>query len=1197
MKKKILSICLTAFILSSALPLPLAGAAEADGIIWQEDFTGSRYENGIFWERFSDDTVANSGFVTGFGGKAANDASFVIHGNGETYDKYNEAGVQTVNTYLQREGDDSFTFDSDHTLEFSFCNNADAVAVVELHTVDSAGNKSTVELIKSYSNAKTAIAPVSTSGEADIGLLEKGRWHHVKAEFHVSNNRIHVYVDGVYRAYVFSSFKDRYIDYIKFEMRGDKDANDNPKPATGFVAYDDIVLRSGTPQIVSNVYPGLISDKYYIDKANRVIYGAVLESAEDFAANVTPEQGGTLALDDDSVIRTDSIAVAEYTNKNGDKLPVEYTFSADSYVSPLYLINTGTGTDDILTATATVCPGESGLGNEAKFILATYRYGMLTSIDVVSADISSKVQLTAQTTVNREDNTSSQIFLWDSALTPIAATDVTTSVARTTVFDDDSEWQKLLSQSIALHARSGLLTAYGEKTLLANKPYKKNGTLYVAPAEISNAIGISCSISGNTVTVGSSTVTADAANAVDGVTYITAEEYFSDILGGTIYEVNNEYNSGAIIASDSEFTLPTTQTELQSLNDYLYNLRPSAQTVYDMYNASPLKGEHPRIYISSDDVERIKSECETNEYKKAWKESIIASADYSIKNHPIVEYTIDEGGRLLGVSRKVLDYMHTVGMAYLLTGDSKYPDYAFKQLKAASEFPDWHPDHSLDTGEMAAAFAVGYDWMYHGFTPEQRDTIEKGFYKHGIGAANNLYEGTDGRVSAVTAESNWNAVTNGGIATGAIAFMDVYPQSTSRIISNAIRGYDYMIWRFAPEGAWFEGPGYWEYTIKYTTKMLSSFKRILGTDFGFTRCEGLDTTCNYILDMQSALGAYAYGDGMQNNYYVPEIMWFADVFDKPEYVSSLLTLSGGNMANSEDRALALCWYDTSIDAQSVSLPTDSLYDGEGVMSMRSGWDAADSYFAASAGKTDGSHDHLDTGGFVFDTGGVRWSHDLGQGNYNNTEKSYWDEKSGGERWQIFRIRAEAHSTVVINPTTIEDQKLNAEAVVTRFDGNDQSGIAAIDMTETQSLNANSALRGFAFCDSRSSLVVRDEITLNSANESNDIYWFMMTKADVNIISDGAILTATDSDGNVKTLYLKFISDGADSVSVTCAPAAPIDTTGAIVTDDGDSDYNRIAIRLNAKSAATVNITVSLSMKEDNNLLDIYNNPISTWTLE
>lgn len=84
--------------------------------------------------------------------------------------------------------------------------------------------------------------------------------------------------------------------------------------------------------------------------------------------------------------------------------------------------------------------------------------------------------------------------------------------------------------------------------------------------------------------------------------------------------------------------------------------------------------------------------------------------------------------------------MYTLGMAYQLTGEQKYVNRAWIDLEAVAGFPDWHPQHGLDTVEMSAAVAIGYDWMYNGLTEKQRTVVEKGMYKHAFTVACSGYQ-------------------------------------------------------------------------------------------------------------------------------------------------------------------------------------------------------------------------------------------------------------------------------------------------------------------------------------------------------------------------------------------------------------------------------------------------------------------------
>ena len=52
----------------------------------------------------------------------------------------------------------------------------------------------------------------------------------------------------------------------------------------------------------------------------------------------------------------------------------------------------------------------------------------------------------------------------------------------------------------------------------------------------------------------------------------------------------------------------------------------------------------------------------------------------------------------------------------------------------------------------------------------------------------------------------------------AVALYDKYPDMCSDIVEKALRGVEYMIRYFYPNGAWYEGTGYWGYAcLLYTS--------------------------------------------------------------------------------------------------------------------------------------------------------------------------------------------------------------------------------------------------------------------------------------------------------------------------------------------------------------------------------------------
>ncbi|MBQ4528290.1 MAG: heparinase II/III family protein [Clostridia bacterium] len=729
-----------------------------------------------------------------------------------------------------------------------------------------------------------------------------------------------------------------------------------------------------------------------------------------------------------------------------------------------------------------------------------------------------------------------------------------------TVFPSDTNLKNNLKDYFAVHTKSGVAFANGNKTVLNDKPISDSGTDYVAANELASFYGLPNELNG----------------------YVTIDA-FAKKYGLTLTKVVCEINSGLYILGKEKYTLPESEEEIKELNDYLFYLRPSPEDVAKNYALSSNKGVHPRLQATSSDFEGIRESTNSDSYMRTWKNSLLNLADKLLKTSPI-KYELRDGQRLLYVSREALNNMYTLGMAYQLTKDKKYADRAWLDLKAVcEEFYDWHPTHDIDTGEMCAAVAIGYDWMYEAFSDEQRKIIEEGLYQKGLYEASLAYQTSSSPMSAIAyGQGNHNVVCNGGIAMASLAVMDVFPKETYFLVSCAVRAAELNIQHFAPEGAYYEGPHYWEYAMQYTSKLISSLDSSLGGAFGLECVEGLDSSADYMMHMQSSNGIFNYGDGTQAKLYVPEMLWVASKYNRPDTSSAFMKLSGTGFSGGEDLTLALLWYDSDTSVTGINLPKDKYYSTEETITLRESWSNQNGGFVGiHAGKTNLSHSQLDGASFVYDYDGIRWAIDPGAGNYNQT--GYWDTGENGQRWRIFLNRAEAHNTIVVNPSLLPDHKVNSYAAVD-FKASDENGaIVEVDTTELL-YDVSSAKRGYMFTDNRQSLVIRDEVNLT---KESDVYWFMQTKADVQIDETGATLTQ-----NGKKLRLDFLVDGNGTIEVTKGVPLP---TSPVEKNDNYGTHNRIIIK--ARGTDTVNITVKLTPYgiSGSSIFD-YDKSINQWSL-
>jgi len=497
-----------------------------------------------------------------------------------------------------------------------------------------------------------------------------------------------------------------------------------------------------------------------------------------------------------------------------------------------------------------------------------------------------------------------------------------------------------------------------------------------------------------------------------------------------------------------------------------------------------LNRAHPRLLATADDFAQLKKRIAGNSQLQSWHSNLQAQAQALLKQTPS-QYEIPDGLRLLATSRRVVQRVYTLALLHRLDGDQRYADRAWQELTAAANFPDWNPKHFLDTAEMTHAFAIGYDWLYDVWTPEQRAALQQAIVEKGFQPALKVYRARNGWARA---RHNWNQVCNGGIGMGALAMADVEPQLAGEILHDALESIQLAMAEFAPDGAWKEGPGYWNYATSYNVIFLAGLKTALGSEFGLSQIGAFKETGLFPVFLTGPLGrTFNYADGGDSAIFAPQMFWLAREFNQP-------VLSWYERRAPRPSALDLLWFDSEgANPRTVGLPLDKYFRGGEVAVLRSEWENPKALFMAfKAGDNKANHSHLDLGSFVFDAGGVRWAMDLGADDYNLP--GYF----GAQRWNYYRLRAEGQNTLIINPTATPDQDPGARTQIIRFVSKPERAFAIADLTPAYAKNARRVWRGIALVDRKNALV-QDEI---QADKPIDLWWFMHTPASISIESDG-----------------------------------------------------------------------------------------------
>jgi len=551
-----------------------------------------------------------------------------------------------------------------------------------------------------------------------------------------------------------------------------------------------------------------------------------------------------------------------------------------------------------------------------------------------------------------------------------------------------------------------------------------------------------------------------------------------------------------------------------------------------------LKPEHPRLLATAADFAQLRERVKSDARLRQWRDELRRQAEIILKATPS-KYEIPDGLRLLATSRQVVQRIQTLGLLYQLDGDKRYADRAWQELDAAANFKDWNPRHFLDTAEMTHAFALGYDWFHAAWTPFQRAVLRAAMVEKGIKLALQVHK--EDRWWA-KAHHNWNQVCNGGIGMGALAIGDEEPELAGTFLNYALKSLQLPMAYFAPDGAWNEGPGYWNYATTYNVVILAALQTALGTDYGLSQMPGFAEAGMFPIYASGPMGtSFNYADAGSGIIRAPQMFWMARQFHRPAYAAYQRPLAS-------PQPLDLLWDDGSGGKPDLAaLPLDKYFRNAEVAMFRSAWDDRNALFVGfKSGDNQANHSNLDLGSFVLDALGVRWAVDLGSDNYNLP--GYF----GPQRWTYYRLRAEGHNTLVINPDAGVDQDPSAAATIARFESKPDRAFAITDLTPAYARHARKVQRGMAVLN-RQQILVQDEIQTAKAAE---VWWFLHTVAKADVEGDGSVATLTLGGKRMRASILS-----PKGASFTVMDAQPLPSSPHPPMQNKNNGIRKLAIHL------------------------------------
>ncbi|PYI52599.1 tandem-95 repeat protein [Paenibacillus flagellatus] len=572
-----------------------------------------------------------------------------------------------------------------------------------------------------------------------------------------------------------------------------------------------------------------------------------------------------------------------------------------------------------------------------------------------------------------------------------------------------------------------------------------------------------------------------------------------------------------------------------------------------LFKSRPSYGQHPRLLGDRDDYDRARALIGTDPYMKEWYARLQKEAEPILSTSPL-PYAAN--GANNGAIR---DRLLRIGLMYQLSGDARYATRTIQELEALAGYADWgaRTNNILAMAELSHAVSLAYDWVYEAMTAEQRANVAEAIRIHVLNVALDWYRGAFTHNGEY---NNINLVDNGNFGMAALAIADASPQAgaaAAEVLQGMYRKLQQSLRHYTPDGAWPEGPAYWHYGGQYLSYMIATMNNVLGTDFGLSALPGFEESGAFPGHLLGEGGYFDFFDG-GISLAQPESMWFADFFGKPEYAWHL-----GDLYRRKDvfHPLYLVLYRPGMfDVKPTEL--DRFYTAIESGSMRSAWDDPDALFASMKGvnETLKSHHDLDAGTFVFDALGVRWAMDSGNEDYSLP--GFWDYKY--QRWTYYRKKTEGHNTIVVNPVQnpVVQQDPLGTAVRIAQQSKPRGAFSVLDMTNVYRNDAVSMKRGMMLADDRTKLLVQDEMKLKQPSE---LYWFMHTKASVEIVEGGRAAILRQGD---KRLYAKMAEAPAGAV-FSVMDAVPLPTSPNPTEQSANFGVRKLAIHMTDVTEANV----------------------------
>lgn len=388
---------------------------------------------------------------------------------------------------------------------------------------------------------------------------------------------------------------------------------------------------------------------------------------------------------------------------------------------------------------------------------------------------------------------------------------------------------------------------------------------------------------------------------------------------------------------------------------------------------------HPRIFIDSQRIAELKKSIATT-HKALWEETK-QQADKAVHDGPPVYKGNGDGEGRWGFEqlwqRNVGNFMSTLAMAWVLTGDRRYLDSARDWALASCGYKTWGGLGYADGIDLAAShqlFGLGivYDWCYNDLDENAKKIIRETLIRRSAVMAGQVVREDVWWNRSDYRQRIWYHWKNSYLQNHlwvnmcglTVAGLSIYDEADEAAlwIGLAQDKINRTLAVLGVDGASHEGVAYWDYGVENLLKFMTISHELLDRDM-FDN-EWFRNTANYRIYLSLPLNSWTsysnvidIGDCSRGSWYSDynlralageysdgHAQWLARRIDEAQNDSPRL------------RWLNLIWYDPAVaETELVDLPTLRHFTDIGIVSARSDWSGDESLVVFKCGPYIGHH--------------------------------------------------------------------------------------------------------------------------------------------------------------------------------------------------------------------------------------------------